>query len=164
MKKTTLRITGILLTLIMLLPLVSCGTRMRDFSEASSLLEEKGYEVTALPLFISGNLGSTLLADAGFPIDTTNIEWVVEGQKTTGGDTVTVFIIGFADDATATEGIEAFTNDFLTQSSAASNIFEIQEEGNTVYCIANGEIHMMLKKDGSTVYLGTGQSVNDITN
>ena len=163
MKKSTLRLVGIVLTLIMLLPLVSCGTRMRDFKEAITLLEEKGYEVTSLPLFMTGNFGNSLLTDAGFPIDTADLEWVVDGKKTTATGTVDVFIIGFTDEEAADKGIEGFKDAFLTQTSAASNIFEIQEEGDTVYCIANGEVHMMIKQNGSIICFGPEQNVIEIT-
>ncbi len=163
MKKSTIRLVGILLVAMMLLPLVSCAGRMRAFNEAKNLLEAKGYQVTALPLFVSGNLGSTLLADAGFPIDTKDLEWVVQGEQENNADTA-VFIIGFTDEAGADEGIENFKKAFMDQDSAASNDFVIEEVDNTVYCKVNGEIHMMLKKDGNIVYFGTEQGVKTATN
>ena len=161
MKKSTIRLVGILLVAMMLLPLVSCGGRMRAFNEAQDLLEAKGYQVTALPLFISGNLGNTLLADAGFPIDTKDLEWVVEGEKK--GTNATVFILAFSDEAAADKGIEAFKNEFFAQPSAAANDFEVEEIDNVIYCMVNGGVHMMLKKDGNIVYYGT-KEVTDVIN
>lgn len=167
MKKSTIRIVGILLTLIVLLPLVSCGGRIRDFSQASSNLENKGYEVLAVPLFLVGNLADSALADASLPINTDNIEWIIEGKKaeTIGADsTPFVFIVGFTNETTAIEGIEDLKEEYKAQADSNADEIVIEEVDNTIYCKINGELYVMLKRKGNIVYFGDEQGVLDATN